>query len=550
MSLFGSVRVRKPGRNRFNLTHQVKTTMKFGVATPFLCIPTVPGDTFKLNTEFLMRFAPFTAPVMHNVNVYTHFFFVPNRLVWDHWEDFITQGESGEETPVYPTYLIQDTNEHMTGAGSLIDYLGFPVNDSAPYSPSGKFYEIDALPLRAYQLIYNEYYRDQNYTDEVEIFKDEDGQAVVQAEVVEPPYKDLFLLRNRAWKKDYFTSALPWPQRGPDVMLPLQGDAPLKAGGVDVPPFLSRNENNTEGIYSSLHAFQHENGDIDLSYKDANNPYTLFNLNPDALVADMSGVSSATINELRRAIAAQQFYEARARGGSRYIEQIYSIFGVKSSDARLQRPEYLGGGKSNVVISDVLQTSQTTETSAQATPSGNGVAVGKSHSFKRYFEEHGWIIGIISVVPKAAYQQGYNRLFLKKDPLDYYWPQFAHLGEQEIKQREIFYTPKSSWTEVDQSDVANNVTFGYTPRYAEYKFMLDSVHGSFRNTLDFWHMGRIFKEAPSLNTEFLTNFQSASRPFAVTSDEESANYDKIWVNMQNNLIAIRPMPKFGTPRII
>ncbi|UPW41898.1 major capsid protein [Dipodfec virus RodF1_81] len=549
MSIFNSIKVKRPGRNRFNLSHQVKTTIKFGGAFPFICLPVVPGDTLKEYMEFVMRFAPFTAPVMHNINVYTHFFFVPNRLVWDEWEDFITQGETGEDTPVYPTYLLQDVNENFTGAGSLIDYLGFPVNDSAPYVPTGKFYEIDALPVRAYNLIYNEYYRDQNYTDEIEIFKNESGQVVVDSELVTPPYKEMFFVRNRAWKKDYFTSALPWPQRGPDVMLPIQGDAPLK-GVKNAPPFIYDQPDGKHTLGAvGTQAFGTEE-DVDFGVVRSSSiggGYDLLSLNPDALRVDMSNVSSATINELRRAIAAQQFYEARARGGSRYIEQIYSIFGVKSSDARLQRPEYLGGGKSNVVISDVLQTSQTTETSAQATPSGTGIAIGKSHSFKRFFEEHGWVIGIMSVVPKAAYQQGMNKLFLKKDPLEYYWPQFAHLGEQEIKTKEIFYTPMAS---PNAPVPENEVTFGYTPRYAEYKFMNDSVHGSFRNTLDFWHMGRIFKNAPSLNTDFLTNFQSASRPFAVTEDDKTSNTDKIWVNIQNNLIAVRPMPKYGTPRII
>lgn len=551
MSIFSKIRVNKPHRNRFNLSHSVKTTTKFGQLMPFFCHPVVPGDTFKLNTEFLIRFAPFIAPVMHECQVFTHFFFVPNRLVWDNWENFITQGETGEEVPVYPRIAVHDAvgeQEPLARAGSLADYLGFPVNDTAPYKATGDYYVYDALPFRAYNLIYNEYYRDQNYMDEIDISKDVDG--IVKSDDFDGRNAgQLLFVRDRVWKKDYFTSALPWPQRGPDVLLPLQGDASLvklngdqgdfiAPGGVG-PNFASvefSKISDTEGNLCVDPMPEYPNGDLE------------FNVNNFGV--DMQNISSATINELRRAIAAQQFYEARARGGSRYIEQIFSLFGVKSSDARLQRPEYLGGGKSPVVISDVLQTSQTTETSAQATPSGTGVALGRSHSFKRYFEEHGYIIGIMSIIPKPAYQQGLNRLFTKFDPLDYYWPQFAHLGEQEIKQSEIFYQPVNVNNPLDPKNNENDSLFGYTPRYAEYKYIGDSVHGSFRNTLAFWHMGRIFNNAPKLGPGFLTDWSSANRPFAVVDDDNTANTDKIWCNIQLNCTAIRPMPRFGTPRVI
>ncbi len=549
-SIFSSVRLRKPKRNRFNLSHSNKLTAKFGKLIPIMCVPTLPGDTFKCNSELLVRFAPMLAPIMHEVNVYTHFFFVPNRLIWDEWKDFITGGADGTAEPVYPRYRIDSTTdagivERQFTTGSLADYLGFPVLKKGQTIKEDNFIELDALPFRAYQLIYNEYYRDQTLDSEVVIDKDSSGIRPTTSSV-----EIVISMRDRAWKKDYFTSALPFPQRGDDVELPLQGSADLiynigntslkttvnravSPGGV--PPIGVAGDLTSDGL-----------GNIKANDESVNlvGSSTLRNDDLDFLIkgVDLSKVSSATINELRRAIKAQEFLETAARGGSRYIEQIYSYFGVRSSDARLQRPEFLGGGKSPVVISDVLQTSQTTTGeggSPQASPAGHAVSVQNSHSFKVFCEEHGYIIGIMSIMPKPAYQQGLNRLNTKFDRLDYYWPQFAHLGEQEIKNSEIFYD-----ISIPHNLMHTDQTFGYTPRYAEYKFINDSVHGDFRDSLNFWHMGRIFDSSPGLNSSFLHEVQSsANRVFAV----QDSSFDKIWVNCHHNLVALRPMPKYGTP---
>lgn len=561
--LFSSIRLRKPKKNRFNLSHNVKLTGKFGKLIPILCTPTLPGDTFKCSTELLVRFAPLMAPIMHKVDVYTHFFFVPNRLVWSHWKDFITGGESGEESPVYPRFRIDDTTDqaHLRQIfynGTLADYLGFPVLNKEDLVMPGNFIELDALPFRAYHLIWNEYYRDQNIMPEINIHKDDDG--ITAANV------SLMRLRSRSWKKDYFTSALPFPQRGDDVELPLTGDAsllyddgivslagdPIKFGRSLTPTTSEHVLHLTGDRIKAVAVGSNVSSDAELgnliSRDESVPPEVNVKMRSSDLSqlikgVDLSKVSSATINELRRAIKAQEFLETAARGGSRYIEQIYSYFGVRSSDARLQRPEFLGGGKSPVVISDVLQTSQTTtgeNGSPQASPAGHAVSVQRSHSFKYFCEEHGYIIGIMSIMPKPAYQQGLPRLFQKFDRLDYYWPQFAHLGEQEIKGSEIYYNLNTL-----HEDMHTDRTFGYTPRYAEYKFMNDSVHGDFRDSLKFWHMGRIFANAPALNEAFLTNVEdAANRVFAVEGDDE---FDKIWINCQHNLIALRPMPKYGTP---
>lgn len=550
-NLWNSIRIRPPKSNRFNLSHDVKQTMKFGVITPIMCVPTLPGDVFKLNTEILCRFAPMKAPIMHKINVYTHFFYIPSRLLWSHWKDFITGGEDGTSSPSYPRLKINANTNQLGGvfsSGSLADYLGFPVVNSGAGVYSGREIDIDALPFRAYQLVYNEYYRDQNVTDPVDIGKDMDG--------VIRDVRELMSLRNRSWKKDYFTSALPWAQRGEEVSLPLQGTAPIKypeelistigVSELDSIIYPSQPDYSTS---SPLLADEQTNLVLGLEDRDVKVkigtrggvPYGYVrgsDLESLAGVADLSKASASTINELRRAIKAQEFLELSARGGSRYIEQIYSYFGVRSSDARLQRPEFLGGGKSAVMINDVLQTSQTTDSSPLATPSGHAVGVQNTHSFKYRCEEHGYILGLMTVMPDPSYQQGLPRVFQKFDRLDYYWPQFAHLGEQEILQSELY---------VDMSTDGNganaNETFGYAPRYSEYKYIPNSVHGDFRDTLNFWHMGRIFSGPPRLNDSFLTNMSAADRPFAVTD----SGIDKIWVNIHHNFKALRLMPKYGSP---
>lgn len=561
-NLFNSVRVRPPKLNRFNLSHDVKLTGKFGRCIPILCVPTLPGDIFKMNTEILVRLAPMVAPIMTKVNVYTHFFFVPNRLLWSNWKEFITGGEDGTSNPQYPHILITSSaNNPNFASGCLADYLNFPtpINNTGIWP--GKTVSLDALPFRAYHLIWNEYYRDQNLMDEIDIMKDVDGNitALASGTELEQKAEKLLGLAKRSWQKDYFTSALPFAQRGDEVELPLTGDAAISntgglmqivnttAGGVRYAREVGSGSFQDGDVYiaggdvtvgSSTHELGNNTFGDENQYTNIIGTVKMADI-AKALKVDLSKVSSSTINELRRAIKAQEFLEVAARGGSRYIEQIYSYFGVRSSDARLQRPEFLGGGKSPIMISDVLQTSQTTETSAQATPSGHGISVQNSHKFKYRCEEHGYLIGIMTIMPKAAYMQGMPRIYRKSDRLDYYWPQFAHLGEQEIKNEEIYY---DYWSE--NPSVLPSGTFGYTPRYAEYKTIQDSIHGDFRDSLSFWHMARNFGNAPQLNEDFLTNVEDAANRVFNVVDED---VDKIWCNIHHNLVALRKMPKYGTP---
>jgi hypothetical protein len=492
-----------------------------GDLIPVFLEEVVPGDSFKVTSELFIRLAPMLAPVMHRVNVYTHFFFVPNRLVFDKWQDFITGGVDGQSAVVFPRVYISEVGSDMLGIGTLADYLGLP-NMDVDFQFSDDFV-FSALPFRAYQLIYNEYYRDQTLQPEVDFDK---GSVVLPTD-----WDKLSPLRRRCWEKDYYTSALPWPQRGGDVMLPIGGSAPVildPPSGVATSSFRSATGSAPTGAIEQGTI----SGDPFITVDGSPNTRLLYDPN-GSLMADLEEATSTTVNEFRRSIRLQEWLEKNARAGSRYIEQILSHFGVRSSDARLQRPEYLGGGKSPVVISEVLQTSSTDETTPQGNMAGHGVAVGNTHGFKKFFEEHGFIIGILSVLPRTGYFQGIPRKFSKFDKFDYFWPSFAHLGEQPILNKEVNFRTSSP-----------GGVFGYTPRYAEYKFAQNSVHGDFRSDLQFWHMARNLPSNVGLNGQFVQS-DPTHRIFAVTDPD----VHKLYCHIYHDCKAIRPMPKFGTPTI-
>lgn len=538
-NIFDSIKLKRPRRNVFNLSYESKLTVNAGELVPIMCKPVVPGDKFRVNTEMLVRLAPLVAPMMHRVNVFTHYFFVPNRLVWNQWEDFITKGVDGTDAPAFPTLKLPSTvdtaNGHrFFGDSSLWDYLGLPSLNQIgnatfqTQSPNGvkapAGYEVSALPFRDYLLIYNEYYRDQNLTSEIEFSRD---GGSIEAITTNP----LLMLRRRAWEKDYFTSALPWVQRGPEVTVPVSGaggsmDVELKSTAADqyfVSSSGSRPTGKLEVVNGVLFASHESSGTSVGAYLSPNN----FQVNVDEM-----GVS---INDLRTSNALQRWFERNARSGSRYIEQILSHFGVRSSDARLQRPQFLGGGRVPVSVSEVLQTSSTNETSPQANMAGHGISASVNHGFTRYFEEHGYIIGIMSVMPRTGYQQGVPRDFRKFDNMDFYFPEFAHLGEQEIKNEELY---------LNQYDADNSGTFGYTPRYAEYKYSLNEAHGDFRGNMAFWHLNRIFTEKPNLNTTFV-ECNPSNRVFATAETSD----DKYWIQLYQDVKALRLMPKYGTPML-
>jgi hypothetical protein len=496
--IFEKMRLSRPGYSGFDLSHDKKLSFNPGELIPVFWDEIVPGDQYSVRSEVLLRFSPLIAPIMHRVNIFVHYFFVPTRLLWDEWADFITGGEDGTLAPTMPG-LIWGAAHGASAAdvGSLADYLGLPTYDGTAQSAQRS---VSILPFRAYQEIYNEYYRDQNLTTAVD--------PTVTSEAL--------TLRKRAWEKDYFTSALPFTQRGTAPEVPLDGSL-----AYDTTPEFSNPAAGTENlVVDNL-------GNVGLS---GGNTGAIENLSSTAI----DGLS-ININELRRTSAIQRWMEKQARGGGRYIETILSQFGVKSSDARLQRPEYLGGGQQPVVISEVLNTSDTSN-APQGNMSGHAVSLGGQNKFRARFEEHGYVMGLMSVLPRTAYQQGINKKWLRTDKFDFFWPEFAHLGEQAVSGVELYY---------DTATASNNLkTFGYQQRYAEYKFAESSVHGEFRTTLDHWHWGRQFASSPDLNTTFVESVPD-DRIFAVTT----GNPNQMLAQVYNNVKARRPMPFFANPKL-
>lgn len=552
-NIFNSIRLKRPKRNVFNLSYENKLTMNMGELVPIMCMPIVPGDKFRVNTEALVRLAPLVAPMMHRVNVYTHYFFVPNRLVWNEWEDFITKGIDGEDAPVLPYLDVRDSyvvvsNESVFRSlfadSSLWDYLGLPtlsgVGSKSYNIPNGVVlpngFKVSQLPFRAYQLIYNEFYRDQNLTEAVDVPVNSGGT------LVSGQYQGLLTLRRRAWEKDYFTSALPWLQRGPEVTVPVGGSFGVVtlANRTNNQIFVGSDGNPTQvdvGM-NLIHAADKNNvtpGTIQTGLSNGSNSGNAVWLDPKGTLVVDGENSGISIQDLRTSNALQRWFERNARGGSRYIEQILAHFGVRSSDARLQRPQFLGGGKMPVAVSEVLQTSSSDETSPQANMAGHGISAGVNNGFRHYFEEHGYVIGLMSIMPRTGYQQGVPRDFTKFDNMDFYFPEFAHLSEQEIKNQELY---------VSNDPTYNEGTFGYTPRYAEYKYHESEAHGDFRGSMSFWHLNRIFTDKPNLNTTFV-ECNPSNRIFATSGTQD----DKFWVQIYQDVKALRLMPKYGTPML-
>lgn len=532
MNLFNSIRVPRLRRNTFNLSHEFKFSGSFGKLIPILCQEVVPGDTFRVNSEVFIRMAPMLAPIMHRINVYVHFFFVPNRLIWTEWEDFITGGEDGTDTPPMPIVSFDNNNGAWSffTINTLADYLGLPVTyPGQSYAPTALSF--CDLPFRVYWKIVSDYYIDENL-DDLSSYKLEEWFSDSGLRGIDP--SDPSTLRyvlpfNRAWEKDYFTSALPWAQRGDAVTLPMTGDASVffKPGAQSYAKTSSGNvaDAGSVNVQSTGGLISRDSGDVAISIDNSKN-----------LGVDLSNVNSATINELRRAIKAQEWLERSATGGARYIEQILAHFGVRSSDARLQRAQYLGGGVAPLRVSEVLQTSSTDgQPSPLGDMGGHAYAVGNTNRFKRFFEEHGYIMGIMSILPRSSYQQGMPRMFFRQDKFDFYWPEFAHIGEQEVYNGELYW----------EGNEQDGQTFGYQSRYAEYKTAQSRVAGSFKSTLNFWHAGRIFNGRPTLDTSFVhcdpTQFSRLFATADLSTDEQ------FYVNVLHNIRARRPMPRFGTP---
>lgn len=522
MKQFQKVRVKKPQSSVFNLNHERKFTCNMGELVPVMLQEVIPGDHFSVDMEAMVRFQPLLAPIMHRINVYVHFFFTPYRLLWNNWEPFITGGKDGNADPVFPTFIgdMQSYYDEFFTNGNrwLADYLGFPVNQVYElYTAAQDEIVISQLPFRSYYQVWWDYFRDQNNDENVtyeDVFwKQAPSSFDTQLAINDALTVNLTTLRKRSWEKDYFTSALPTAQRGDEVLIPV--DMVLED-----PKLYS---NTLSQFVASADVVTGSDGSI--SYGAGTDL--------DTEIRSEQAASATTINDLRRSFALQRWMEKNARGGARYTEVLLVHFGVVSSDARLQRAEYLGGGKMPVQISEVLQMSQT-DVTAQGNLSGHGITGGNVTGFSRSFEEHGFIIGIMSIMPRTAYQQGLPRLFSKFDRFDYAWPEFAHIGEQEIWNSEIYL-----------GNTLNDGTFGYQERFAEYRFAFDSVHGDLRSgvdgSLDFWHMANDYASRPSLNAAFVTcNPTTRIYPVEVENNQ-------LVVQTYAKVNARRPLPKFGTP---
>lgn len=545
MSLFTTVKVPRVRRNTFNLSHHNKLSTNMGRLTPILCEEVLPGDQWHINSNSLVRLAPMLAPMMHNVNVFMHYFFVPNRILWNEWEDFITGGSDGTANPSFPRLsLVPAAIRAYAGIGSLADYMG--VNYADGQQGDTNSFGVNALPFRAYQMIYNEYYRDQNLQDPIP-FSLSGGSFTDQTEV-----ENLLALRNRAWQKDYFTSALPFTQRGPEAVIPISG---TESGSSDV---YYKGDNQGIQKWYRPDGVVPTTGDSDAFFsrstgedgsrlaRNYSGQTVAMNMDPQGTLAVNLDEIGIEANDLRASMALQIWLERNARGGGRYFEQIRSHFGVSSPDSRLQRPEFLGGGRAPIAISEVLQTSSTDGESPQANMAGHGISAGRTNSCRYFAQEHGFIIGIMSIMPRTAYQQGVRRFFRKFNRFDYAFPEFAHLGEQDLFNFEL-YLDIDPDTSIPGNTVEKNLeTFGYTPRFAEYKFSPDTTHGDFKDTLDYWTMTRIFNNRPNLNESFVQS-DPTHRIFAV---DDSGETDKCWCLVQNLVKVRRALPKFGVPRLI
>ena len=509
-NLFNSVQLVKPKKNVFDLSHDFKFSGDMGNLIPILVNECIPGDNYNISCEAMVRFAPMLAPIMHRVDVSMHYFFVPNRILWDNWQDFVVNASL--TAPVYPYVTVTDSLS--AAEKQFLDYMGIP-----PVPTGGTATNVSALPFAAYQTVYNEYYRDQNLIPSVNaqlLDGSNNGNTA-----------NLFGMRKRAWEHDYYTASLPFAQKGNAVDIPIgsiEGDAQIHLNSAAFPgvtaPYPFTFVRDAPGATNFA--------EIGYSTPTPGSTGQIF------AKTDGLEVQPGTINDLRRAMRLQEWLEKNARGGTRYTENILMHFGVKSSDARLQRPEYITGIKSPIVISEVLNTTGETSGLPQGNMAGHGIGVTSGKYGKYYCEEHGYIIGIMSVMPKTAYQQGIPRTFLKKDTLDYFWPSFANIGEQEVQNQELY-----AYTATGED------TWGYVPRYAEYKYMPSRVAGEFRTSLDYWHLGRKFATQPALNQTFIEcDPEDTKRIFAVT---EGA--DTLYCHVYNKITAVRPMPKFGTPSL-
>lgn len=500
-------------RSKFSLSHYRLLTCDMGELIPCGLTEVLPGDTVQHATSALVRCSPMLAPVMHPVHVRIHHWYVPHRLVWDSWEDFITGGADGLNASVFPTVSLDGTT---SAVGTLADYLGIP-----PFTAARS---VSALPFRAYNLIWNEWYRDQDLQTELVVSK-ADGADTTTSKT----------LQNCAWEKDYFTSARPWETKGPAITLPLGTTAPVKGIGANLTlaPASNVAVRETAPLPDRTYPFARVGDSIHFEM-DSGTGATA----KPKIFADLSNATGVSINVLREALALQRYQEARARYGSRYTEYLRYL-GVKSSDARLQRPEYLGGGKQTIQFSEVLQTS------GQPTPTGDdtlgqlgghGIGAMRSNRYRRFFEEHGYVISLLSIKPKTIYKDGLPRTWNRRVKEDFWQKELQFIGQQEILNKEI-YGDLAAGAAAGEAEA----TWGFQDRYDEYRRMESSVSGEFKTVLNHWHFARNFGSLPTLNGDFVKSVP-VENPFAVPST------DVLWIMTNHSIQARRLVAPVGVSK--
>lgn len=582
MSIFDkTVITKKVKRTKFNLSHQNLLTCNMGELVPIFCKEVVPGDTFSINANTFIRFAPMLKPIFSNIKTSLHFWYVPNRLVWKDWDNYITGNDPNAVAP-YFTYA------NGVARCSLADYMGVPANTLQFNSTTGQFEEkininpnvkVSALPFRAYDLIWNSFYKDEELQTDAG-FSMEGGYDT----------STLQIILHRAWKKDYFTSARPHSQYGDAVSIPLGDSAqlvddrvigngnalslaaignnsntlvgynlttarrsdgfadsdeefPLPNGNYGGSALVANKQSyfrEDQGIGLSNPRYQNNTADSDDYYIKDNSS---LGVSPDLSRAsmklnnktvDLTNATSVDIFKLRTAFQMQKFLELTGRAGNRIKEYLKAHFGVSTSDARLQLPEFLGGSTNKAIFSEVLQTSESSVTSPQGNQSGHGLAYdSRIQVNKKFIEEHGFIIGLLNVQPDPAYCQGLDRQFTRESRFDYGLPAFQNIGEQAILQKEIYAGSQTP-----------DAVFGYAPRYSEYKSYNNQVHGDFMGSKDIWHMARIFDNDPQLNDVFIWS-NPTSRVFA----SDNQNLQKLNVKIDFNIVAKRPFQYFSNPGI-
>ena len=551
-------------RSTFDRSSGHKTTFNAGKLVPIYVDEVLPGDTFEMKTSAIIRGSTPIFPVMDNANLDIYFFFVPNRLVWDHWKEFNGENTTSkwEQTVEYsipqmaPPLSTDTVPIEGWEKGTLADYMGIPTKVGPGAAQANAQWTVNHLPFRAYCLIWNEWFRDQNLQDPVLIDKGDsqtngrhlipegnsitfENQAALQGANLLPVNKYF----------DYFTGALPEPQKGPDVLLPLGNTAPVITKTTDITgitgstPSLRFASNGPINSQANVVVTPTGSGKGTLNHTTANTDVLNGNLIPSNLYANLAEATSATINELRLAFQLQRLYERDARGGTRYIEIIKSHFGVTSPDARLQRPEYLGGERIPINIDQVIQTSGTME---GTTPQGNTAAyslTGNQGSyFKHSFVEHGYVLGLACVRTEHTYQQGLEKIWNRKNRFDFYWPALANIGEQAILNKEIYLQALGE---------TNEQAFGYQEAWAEYRYKPSRVSSAFRSnvtgSLDAWHYADYYEELPKLSAEWVQEtYKNVDRTLAVQSTLEDQYIADFWFKCK----CTRPMPIYSIPGLI